>query len=471
MTLRRRLTVMSAVTVGVILVAASVICFLVMRSELRGQIDEALRSQARLVRSLPMDAALRRRVPALSRQRGGGAPYIQILSATGEATQPDTEPLPLPVTEADRAVARGQRGQVISDADAPGVHVRVITTPLADGGAIQLARPLESVDSALSRLGVLLAILVFGGVAAAAALSRLFSRQVVAPITALTDAAGHIQATGDLRRRVDGGGDDEVGRMASSFNAMLERVQASQTALESSARAQRQLVADASHELRTPIASLRTNVEVMQVDGALDARDRTALLSDVVQQTDELTALVGDLIELARGDEPITDHEDVDLAAVLREAIERARRHAPQTTFAAKVEPWPMTGSRERLARAINNVLDNATKFSPPGACVEVELRDGELSVRDHGAGVPADELPHIFDRFYRARNAAQHHGSGLGLAIVKQVVESHGGSVRADGVPGGGLMLRLRFGGAAPRGGDVDDTTVDDGYATATGR
>jgi two-component system sensor histidine kinase MprB len=352
------------------------------------------------------------------------------------------------VTAADRAVARGQRRQVVSDGRAQGIHVRVITTALADGGAIQFARSLETVDSALARLRVLLAILVLGGVAAATALSRLFSRRVVAPITALTDAAGHIQATGDLRRRVDRGGDDEVGHMASSFNAMLERVHASQEALEASARAQRQLVADASHELRTPIASLRTNVEVMQVDGALGDGDRAALLADVVEQTDELTALVGDLIELARGDEPIADHEDVDLAAVLAEALQRARRHSPETTFAAGVEPWPMTGSRERLARAINNVLDNATKFSPPGASVEVELRDGELSVRDHGPGVPADELPHIFDRFYRARNAAQHHGSGLGLAIVKQVVESHGGSVQAEAVPGGGLSLRLRFGG-----------------------
>jgi two-component system sensor histidine kinase MprB len=437
---------MSALIVGVILAAASVICFVVIRSELRRQVDEQLRSQARLVRDAPFDDVSTRRLPAPPRRTGGGAPFVQLISPSGRAAQPLDDDVTLPVTAADRAVAAGARASESRDDEAEGIHLRVLTVRLSPRGALQLARSLESVDAVLARLRLVLAALVLGGTLVAAALSRLSSRPVIAPITSLTDTAAHIEATGDLGRRIQDGGRDEVGRMASSFNAMLERVQLSQDALEQSTRTQRQLVADASHELRTPVTSLRTNVEVLQAGAVLDDKQRRALLADIVDQTDELASLVGDLIELARGDEPQADAEDVDLAAIVHEALRRVRRHAPDVRFREELEPWPMSGSRERLARAVNNILDNAAKFSPPGAGVDVELRGGQLRVRDHGPGVPADELPHIFDRFFRARNANSHPGSGLGLAIAKQVVELHGGDATAELADGGGLVVTLRF-------------------------
>jgi two-component system, OmpR family, sensor histidine kinase MprB len=444
--LRARLTLMSALIVGVILAAASVICFIVIRSELRGQVDDQLRSQARLVRDAPFDNISSRRLPAPPRRTGGGAPFVQLLSPTGRATQPLDENLTLPVNAADRAVAAGTRSSEIRDERADGIHLRVLTVRLSPRGALQLARSLESVDAVLSRLRLVLAVLVLGGTVVAAVLSRLSSRPVIAPITSLTDTAAHIEATGDLGRRIQDGGRDEVGRMASSFNAMLQRVQLSQDALEQSTRTQRQLVADASHELRTPITSLRTNVEVLRAEAVLDDEQRRALLSDIVDQTDELTSLVGDLIELARGDEPQGDAEDVNLAAIVRESLTRMQRHAPDIPVREDLEPWPMSGSRERLARAVNNILDNAAKFTPPEMKVEVELHGGRLSVRDHGPGVPADDLPHIFDRFFRARNAYEYSGSGLGLAIAKQVVEAHGGEATAQLADGGGLIVTLRF-------------------------
>jgi two-component system sensor histidine kinase MprB len=444
--LRGRLTLMSALIVGAILAAASVICFVVIQSELRSQVDEQLRGQGRLVREAPFDRVMARSLPAPPRRAGGGAPFVQLISPSGRAITPTGEAVALPVSPDDRAVAAGTRSSALGDKQANGIHLRMLTVPLAPGGGLQLARSLESADSVLSRLRLVLAVLVLGGVAVAAALSRLFSRPVIAPITSLTDTAAHIQATGDLRRRLSGGGSDEVGRMASSFNAMLERVQDSQAALEESSRTQRQLVADASHELRTPVTSLRTNVEVLRTGAVLDESQRQALLADVVDQTDELATLVADLIELARGDEPAQDIEDVDLAAVVRESLARARRHAPGTPFRDDLDPWPMSGSRERLTRAVNNILDNAAKFGPQGAAVEVDLHAGRLSVRDRGDGVPREELPHIFDRFFRARTAGSRPGSGLGLAIAKQVVEAHGGDATASLAEGGGLVVTLRF-------------------------
>jgi two-component system sensor histidine kinase MprB len=230
-------------------------------------------------------------------------------------------------------------------------------------------------------------------------------------------------------------------RVADRFAALLERVEAAQTA-------QRALVADASHELRTPVTALRTNAELLREDPGGDHR---AVLDDVVEQTEELSALVTDLIELARGDQPDEELQDVRLDALVGEALERAGRHAPDVTFAAELEPSAVDGIPERLGRAVNNLLDNAAKFSPEGGRVEVTLRDGALTVRDHGPGVPEADLPHIFDRFYRGGNALERTGSGLGLAIVRQVAERHGGTVAAATAPGGGLAVTLTLPGARP--------------------
>jgi len=225
---------------------------------------------------------------------------------------------------------------------------------------------------------------------------------------------------------------------------MLDRLETSRAAVDESVRAQRQLVADASHELRTPVTSLRTNVEVLLQGGALTDEDRERLLSDVVEQSEELSALVGDLIELARGDQPIEAADDVRLDGIVEDAVDRARRNAPGIVFDTRLEPVVVDGVPERLSRAVNNLLDNAARHTYAGTTVEIRVDATGVRVRDHGAGVDPEDLPHVFDRFYRGVNARGRQGSGLGLAIVRQVAEQHGGSVMASNAPDGGAVFEI---------------------------
>jgi len=210
-------------------------------------------------------------------------------------------------------------------------------------------------------------------------------------------------------------------------------------------------VADASHELRTPITSLRTNIEVLAEHESLPPDERARLLRDVEEQTTELGMLVADLIELARGDEPRRESEDVRLDHLVGESLTRARRHAPRIQFDAELHPAVVEGTRERLARAVNNLLDNAAKHSPDGGVVEVVADGHGVRVRDHGTGVDPADLPHLFDRFYRGASSRGRPGSGLGLAIVRQVAEQHGGSVRAANAPGGGAEFVLELPATVP--------------------
>jgi two-component system sensor histidine kinase MprB len=434
MSLRRRLALMSALAVGVTLLLASVACYAAMRSELRAQVDRPLRAQGAMIaeRGLRLLGAL----PAPSRRAGGPAEFSQVVAPDGQVSD-RFGGADIAVAPGDRAAALGDGGPFLSDRTAGGVHLRVITVPLPGIGAVQLGRSLENVDAVLGRLRIVLALLVVAGTAFAAVMARLFSRPVMRPISELTSTAEHIEATGDLGRRIGARGTDEVGRMAQRFDAMLDRVQASQTA-------QRRLVADASHQLRTPVTSLRTNMEVLLAGAELEEGERRAMLRDMVGQSEELTELVGDLIELARGDTADPPVEDVALDGIVAEAIERARRHAADIRFRADLESCLVEGVPERLGRAVNNLLDNAAQHSPPHSVVEVTLRDGVLEVRDHGAGADEDELPLLFDRFYRGALARERQGSGLGLAIVRQVAEGHGGTVSAANAPSGGLVVRL---------------------------
>jgi two-component system, OmpR family, sensor histidine kinase MprB len=233
-------------------------------------------------------------------------------------------------------------------------------------------------------------------------------------------------------------------RLARRFNAMLDRLGASQAALGASLRSQQRLIADASHELRTPVTSLRTNAEVLREAHDLTQSEREALLGDVVAQAEELGALVADIIELARDGDPGATVEEVRLDRLVEEAVERAHRHAPGVIFEMALAPCVVEAAPERLGRAVNNLLDNAAKHSPHGGVVEVRVVGGELSVRDHGPGVDAADAPHVFDRFYRGAGARDRPGSGLGLAIVRQVAEARGGTVTVEDAPGGGALFRL---------------------------
>jgi two-component system sensor histidine kinase MprB len=295
------------------------------------------------------------------------------------------------------------------------------------------------VGRTLNRLGLILLAVALGGVALAAGLGTLVARAAVSPVRRLTDAAEHVTSTTDLTERIEVKGSDELSRLADRFNRML-------AALDRSLATQRQLVADASHELRTPLTSIRTNIEVLAKARDLPDEERAELLSDVVAQLEELSVLVRDLVELARGHEPSQEAEEVRLDEVVQRAVDRAERFAPGIRFVTRIEPSLVRGVPSRLERAVGNLLDNAVKWSPAGGEVEVEVQDGEVIVRDHGPGIDEADLPFVFDRFYRAPSARGLPGSGLGLAIVRQVAEVHGGTVTAERADGGGARFRLRL-------------------------
>ena len=445
MTLRTRLTLVAAAAVAIAVALASVGIYFAARTVLRGQVDDALRNRLAVVQQvvpatdLPVDEpVVDRLVLALPDEPlGGNEPLVQVVGTEGRAELPQQEEVGIPVTRRAREVAAGLRGEFFDDVEVSGTRVRVLTASLQPGLAVQIARPLDEVDRTLRRLFWVLLAFTLAGVALAGVLGRLVAGAALTPVRTLSDATEHVTTTQDLSRRVDARGRDELSTLAESFNRMLE-------ALEQSLAAQRQLVADASHELRTPLTSLRTNIEVLARRDGLPDDERERLLADVLAQVEELTALVADVVELARGAEPTADTEDVRLDLVVADAVERARRHAPAVRFEAELEPSVVRGVGDRLARAVSNLLDNAAKWSPPGGVVEVRVRGGEVIVRDHGPGIADEDLPRVFDRFYRASAARGRPGSGLGLAIVRQVAEAHGGRVSAERADGGGALLRL---------------------------
>jgi two-component system sensor histidine kinase MprB len=319
----------------------------------------------------------------------------------------------------------------------------MLTFPYGTGAAVQIALSLTQVDHSLGRIKNLLILIAGGGIAIAAALGLAVSRAALAPVRRLTTATENVTETGDLSDRIEVSGRDELSRLAASFNAMLG-------ALEESSRAQRQLVADASHELRTPLTSLRTNIEVLASERALPTGERERLLTDVVEQLSEMTTLVSELIDLARGEQQQAEPEEVRLDLVAADAVERARRNRPAVTFRTDLNESMVQGTPSTIERAVANLLDNAAKWSPQGGEIEVAVRNGEVSVRDHGPGIDEADLPYVFDRFYRSPSARGRPGSGLGLAIVRQVAVAHGGTVVAERAEGGGTRMTLRLNGGS---------------------
>jgi two-component system, OmpR family, sensor histidine kinase MprB len=454
MSFRRRITIVSAAAVAIAVVLASILTYVLTSAQLHKQIDTQLTQRAREAR--PFERLLGRPpspIPGLGRlspspQQVRG--YQQMVDAKGQVIARSVGRVTLPVDARTRALAAHGGEAFFSDASVGGVHLRVLALPVGSGRAVQLALPLTELDSLLSRLRLILALLVIGGVALAALLGRLVAGAAVQPLKRLTEATEHVTLTQDLSGRIEPSGGDELGRLAGSFNSMLDTLERSMSALDASVHAQRQLVADASHELRTPVTSLRTNIEILQHQGQdMDPQESGRLLSDVVEQIEELTLLMNDLIDLAKGDEPRADAEEVRLDLLTGEVLERARRRSPETPLLAELEPTIVNGVPARLERAVGNLIDNAVKYSPPGEAVEVHLQAGELSVRDHGPGIAAEDLPHVFDRFYRGAEARSRPGSGLGLAIVRQVAVQQGGSVTAERAAGGGTLMRLSLPGA----------------------
>jgi two-component system, OmpR family, sensor histidine kinase MprB len=491
--LRTRIAAVAGVSVALAVLAVAIGLYVAVSTDLRGEVDKGLRERARpFTRSPPGGGADSGELggaegpgppplfdgepppaggPGPGGSEGGlgegGLPssvqpapfggasgYVQFVEAGGAVRVPGGQgaaPVKIPTTAADRSIARRGRGSALSDRTVRGMKLRVLTQGIGTRGAVMVARPLGEVDSELNRLVAILAIVGAVGIALAAGLGALVARVALAPVRrftarteTLTDESALRGASLDLSQRLEVEGTDELGRLADSFNRTLD-------ALERSVQAQRRLVADAGHELRTPIASLRANIQVLGEAQRLPADEQEGLRNDIVGELDELTALVADVVELARGTSSEgRQADDVRLDTIVAAAIEKASRRGG-VRVEQRLEPTVVTGQAERIERAVGNLLENARKWSPDGGLVEVALKDGVLSVRDHGPGFDERDVAHVFDRFYRADGARGLPGSGLGLAIVRQAAEACGGYAEAGNADGGGALLRVSFG---PRAG-----------------
>ena len=438
MSFRTRIALVAAAAVAVAVVVASLVVYFVVRGELLGQVDTALHRTAEATLTGPG-------VRIEGRHLEGGPPfgevfdYVQAVSATG-APVTRFGVRALPVSDRVREAAKTGGRPFFTDVTVDGVEFRVLTVPVRPF-ALQIARPLTEVNHTLHRLAIFLLLIAAGGIAVAAGLGLAVSRTALGRVRRLTSATENVTETGDLSQRIDTEGRDELSQLAESFNTMLG-------ALEESTSSQRRLVADASHELRTPLTSLRTNIEVLASERSLPDQERKRLLQDVVEQLGEMTTLIGGLIELARDQHQPEEAEDVRLDLLTASAVERARRNQSGVTFNTDLEESLIHGAPASIERAVVNLLDNAAKWSPPGGAVDVSVRDGAVTVRDHGPGIDEEDLPFVFDRFYRAPSARRLPGSGLGLAIVKQVADTHGGTVVAERAEGGGTRMVLRLNG-----------------------
>ncbi|MEU8954607.1 HAMP domain-containing sensor histidine kinase [Streptomyces sp. NPDC048518] len=444
--LRTRLAVMAAAAVAVVAVGVCAAAFFVIRYKLYQQLDQNLAQSATLVAQQHRSEG-----PGVlaGECRFLGAPACSQVVPADPADDP-AQPFLLPVSGPTRAVAAGQRAPYYTNFTLPGGKPgRMLTTSFGKGEAVQVALRADIAERGVRQAASLLAAVGGAGVLLSAAGGYWVSRTGLAPITRLTATAERIAATRDARHRIElppgppgrEGHEDEVTRLAATFNTMLAE-------LEESVAARRRLVADASHELRTPLTALRTNAELLaKADRLTDAqRDRAS--GALGRQLREVTGLVNDLIELARDAEPQPLLEEVRLAPLTAHVVDAARGHWPAVPFVLRVAPeaaeLSVPGVAARLSRLLTNLLDNAAKFSPPGAPVEVSLTAVDLTVRDHGPGISEEDLPYVFDRFYRAEKARALPGSGLGLAMARQIAHAHGAELTAERAPGGGAQFRL---------------------------
>jgi two-component system sensor histidine kinase MprB len=403
---RLRLTLYAAAAIAVTVTAASAAVWVIAKHELLSQFDKTMLAQASGGPHGPFDTTSRTFI-----DRDG--------TVTGS----------LPVSSRALELARSGGDAYFTNATVQNVHLRELVAPTEhDGerlGAVIIAQSLAPTDRALDRIRFWIFLIGGVAIAAAAALAALVATAAMRPVRRLTAAAEQVAATGDLDERVEVNSRDELGRLATRFNEML-------AALETSVGAQRRLVADASHELRTPLTAARTNVDLLR-EGRLPEDEAQHALDEASVELDALTRLVSDLVELARGEERKLRIEDIQLDDLVSGVVERAQARAPQVTFVTALAPAHVKADPVLLERAVSNLLENAVKYSPPGAPIEVTVRGGEVIVQDHGPGIADEDLPRVFDRFYRAAAARSKPGAGLGLAIVREAAEAHGGTATAE--------------------------------------
>ncbi|OAR25958.1 two-component sensor histidine kinase [Streptomyces sp. ERV7] len=440
--LRTRLALAASAAVALVALGVCTAAFFVIRYELFHQLNLNLTQSATL-------AAQQNRGEAPGVLNGEcrflSAPACAQIVPADRAKDP-ARPYLLPVPPQAREVAAGKRRPYFTNITLSGHPARMLTTTLPHGEALQVALRADTVEEGVRQAARLLVGVGAAGVLLAAGLGYWVSRTGLAPVARLTATAEHIAATRDPSHRIElppgpSGKEDEVTRLAASFNTMLGE-------LEQSVTAQRRLVADASHELRTPLTALRTNAELLARADRLTEAQRTRASSALGRQIREVTVMVNDLIDLARDEEPTPLLEEVRLAPLVAHTVDTARAHWPATPFHLDLADASATlpGVPARLARLLSNLLDNAAKFSPPGAPVEVTLSGGGLTVRDHGPGIAEEDLPYVFDRFYRADRARALPGSGLGLAMARQIARAHGADLSVRNAPGGGAEFGVTW-------------------------
>ncbi|WP_333755061.1 sensor histidine kinase [Streptomyces sp. IBSBF 3352] len=447
--LRTRLTVISATAIAVSVFLAFQVASELLDRELRGTVEEQLRADSRL---LAADAE--RAGPARVRLApyGGGGRLVRVVLSDGSVRTPAGQPPLPPVSEQAGRVARGLSADLMEadDSDEDGY---LVFTLRAGDGAVQVARAAD--DTPVNRFGFGMLLIGLLCVAGGAVVGRAVARTGLTPIDRLTAAAVRVAHTRDLDAGIPDEGGGEIRRLIQSINEML-------AALRDSRRAQRLLAEDAAHELKTPLTSLRLNVELLirldrrgTLDSALPAESRTRLLDDLGAQVAELGTLVAELTDLARGDVSDENTELLDLADVVGAAATRARSRVPDIEVALDVTSVWVSGRPAALERAVLNLIDNAGKWSPADRPVQVRLRaegaSAVLEVDDAGPGIDAADVPRVFDRFYRADSARALPGSGLGLSIVQRVVDAHGGRVTVARSARGGALLRVGLPAAAP--------------------
>ena len=442
--LASRVTLLTTIAVGVTVAFVAAGAYLTVRVQTQATLDDSLVERAATA-SLDLCHS---DVHIPEEYLGAADVWVACLAdGVGVATSVDqSSPVSL-LGAPEAAVVSGDRHQSIrtvvsKDGD---TRWRLVALHRDTGQTMILAQSLESQQNVLRKLGIVMALFGLAGVIAAGMAGWAVARSGLRPVRRLTSSVEHIARTEDLRP-LPVEGDDEIARLATAFNLML-------AALAASRDRQRQLVADAGHELRTPLTSLRTNLDLLgQADRGgvqLPPEARAELLDDVAAQIEEMTTLIGDLMELAR-DEPLTHVvEPVDVPELVDRAVARVRRRAPGVTFDVVVDPWYVIGESSGLERAVTNLIDNAAKWSPTGGTVRVRLAGGALTVDDQGPGISEQDLPHVFDRFYRSQESRSMPGSGLGLSIVRQVAERHSGTVTAGTSPVGGARLTLTLPGS----------------------
>lgn len=434
---------LTSLAVGLTLAVASVAVYLTLRSELVGSLDESLLDRARTTAETAFANNEDRDFPQWT--LAATDVRIAVVNENGNVFSDDVEEAVRQYVGTDELqVAGGGATSSLRTSSIDGTRYRVAAVPIGPVEALVLAQSMEPTYETLEQLTLVAWAVGIAGVLLAAVAGRAVATNGLRPVRQLTEAAERVARTDDLTP-IAVTGDDELARLSGAFNSML-------LALSASRQRQQQLVADAGHELRTPLTSLRTNLELLgQTEGGagLPEQARRELLADVRAQVDELSTLVGNLVELARDEPTSRQLEPIDVADVVEEAAARVRRRAaPGVTLSVDAQSWVVLGEPVQLERAVTNLLDNAVKWGPRGSTVEVSLLEGVLTVRDHGPGIAASDLPHVFDRFYRSTEARTMPGSGLGLSIVRRTAERHGGRAAAANAPDGGAVLTLALPG-----------------------